>query len=238
MDRPLIGVCGEFAEVDVYDVRTSVHFSMPAYTRSVALAGGLPVILPITEDEQVIDGLIDRVDGVLVTGGVDIDPAAYGQERAPEVVDVQPVRDSFEFALIRRLAERNTPTLAVCRGIQSLAVALGGDLIQHVDDHMVLEAARDTAHTVEIEPDSRLAGIVGATTFEVNSLHHQVVATPPPDSRVVARSAEGHIEGLEFPHADRILGVQWHPEMMRHRPEHLALFENLVENASYTSRKR
>ncbi len=154
----------------------------------------------------------------------------------PELGEVQPARDAFEFALIRRLAERNMPTLAVCRGIQSLAVALGGDLNQHIDDHMVLEAARDTAHTVEIEPASRLAGIVGTTTLEVNSLHHQIVATAPPQSVVVARGSDGHIEGLEFPDADRILGVQWHPEMMRHRPQHLALFEDLVRNASYTSR--
>lgn len=231
MTRPLIGVCGEFAEVDVYDVRTNVHFSLPGYSRSVALAGGVPVVLPITDDESLIDDLVARLDGVVVTGGVDVDPAAYGQPRAPEVVEVQPMRDAFEFALVRRLAERDIPTLAVCRGIQSVAVALGGELTQHIDDHMRTDLGRDTAHTVEIEPGSRLAGIVGTTELEVNSLHHQVVAVAPPGSRVVARNTDGHIEGLEFPEAARMLAVQWHPELLRHRPEHLALFQDLVATA-------
>lgn len=232
MTRPLIGVCGEFAEVDVYDVRTSVHFSLPNYARSVEKAGGIPVILPITADEFVIDGLVDRLDGVLVTGGVDVDPAAYGQEPVAELDDTQPARDAFEFALIRRLVERNVPTLGVCRGIQSVAVAMGGELTQHVDDHMRSELFNETAHTVEIEADSRLAAIVGTTTLEVNSLHHQVVAVPPAGTRVVAHNDDGHIEAIEFTDADQVLAVQWHPEMIRHRPEQLALFEHLVRNAS------
>ncbi|MEM9464349.1 MAG: gamma-glutamyl-gamma-aminobutyrate hydrolase family protein [Actinomycetota bacterium] len=232
MTKPLIGVCGEFAEVDVYDVRTSVHFSMPAYARSVERAGGIPVILPITDDERVIDALINRLDGVLVTGGVDIDPAAYGQEPVPELDETQPHRDRFEFELIRRLVERNVPTLGVCRGIQSLTVAMGGELIQHVDGQMVVDRFSGTAHTVEIEADSRLAAIVGTTDLEVNSLHHQVIAAAPDGSRAVAHNPDGHIEAIEFAEADQVLGVQWHPEMIRHRPQHLALFEHLVRNAS------
>lgn len=231
MTKPLIGVCGEFAEVDVYDVRASVHFSLPNYARSVEKAGGLPVILPITQDESVIEGLLDRLDGVLVTGGVDVEPSAYGQTRAAEVEEVDPARDSFEFALIRRLVERNTPTLGICRGIQSVAVAMGGELTQHVDDHMKSDLPNQTAHTVEIEADSRLAAIVGTTTLEVNSLHHQVVSAAPVGSRVVAHNPDGHIEAIEFEDADRVLAVQWHPEMLRHRPQHLALFEHLVQNA-------
>lgn len=231
MSKPLIGVCGEFAEVDVYDVRTSVHFSLPNYARSVEKAGGIPVILPITQDESVIEGLLDRLDGVLVTGGVDVDPAAYGQQRVPEVEEIDPARDSFEFALIRGLVERNTPTLGICRGIQSVAVAMGGELTQHVDDHMRSDQPRETAHTVTIDADSRLASIVGSSSLEVNSLHHQVVSAAPAGSRVVAHNPDGHIEAIEFEDADRVLAVQWHPELLRHRPQHLALFEHLVENA-------
>ena len=232
MNKPLIGVCGEFAEVDVYDVRTAVHFSLPNYARSVEKAGGIPVILPITADESVIDGLVDRLDGVLVTGGVDVDPSAYGQEPVPEIDATQPHRDHFEFELIRRLVERNTPTLGICRGIQSVAVAMGGELLQHVDDHMQSELFNETAHTVAIDADSRLASIVGTTSLEVNSLHHQVVAVAPAGSRVVAHNPDGHIEAIEFTDADRVLAVQWHPEMIRHRAEHLALFEHLVQNAA------
>ena len=232
MTRPLIGVCGEFAQIDVYDARLPAHFSLTNYSRSVEKAGGIPVILPITQDESVIEGLIDRLDGVLVTGGVDVEPSAYGQDRVPEVEEVDPARDSFEFALIRRLVERNTPTLGICRGIQSVAVAMGGELTQHVDDHMRADLHNQTAHTVEIEADSRLASIVGTTSLEVNSLHHQVVSAAPVGSRVVAHNPDGHIEAIEFEQADRVLAVQWHPEMLRHRAQHLALFEHLVESAS------
>lgn len=230
MARPLIGVCGEFAEIDVYDTRLPAHFSLTNYARSVEKAGGVPVILPITTDEDVIAAMADRVDGVLVTGGVDVDPAAYGQKPVPEIDETQPARDAFEFALIRRLVEQQTPTLAVCRGIQSVAVALGGRLTQHVDGHMVSERPNDTAHTVDIEAGSRLAQIVGTTTLEVNSLHHQVVEVAPADARIVAHNPDGHIEALEV--ADQLIAVQWHPEMMRHRREHLALFEDLVRRAS------
>lgn len=228
--KPLIGVCGEFAEIDVYDARLPAHFSLTNYARSVEKAGGVPVILPITTDEEAIAVMADRVDGVLVTGGCDVDPAAYGQERAPQVEETQPERDAFEFSLIRRLVDQGSPTLAVCRGIQSVAVALGGELTQHVDDHMVVEHHNGSAHTVDIEPDSRLAEIVGTTTLEVNSLHHQVVSVAPEVARVVAHNPDGHIEGLEV--ADSLVAVQWHPEMMRHRAQHLALFEDLVRRAS------
>lgn len=230
MTRPLIGVCGEFAQIDVYDARLPAHFSLTNYSRSVEKAGGVPVILPVTTDEDAIAVMAARVDGVLVTGGVDVDPASYGQEPVPELDETQPERDTFEFSLIRRLVEQRTPTLAVCRGIQSVAVALGGELIQHVDGHMVADKHNDTAHTVEIEADSRLAAIVGTTSLEVNSLHHQVVAVPPAEARVVAHNPDGHIEGLEV--ADQLVAVQWHPEMMRHRAEHLALFQDLVRRAS------
>lgn len=232
MTRPLIGICGEFAVIHVYDSNVAAHFSLTNYARAVEKAGGVPVILPITTDERAVAVMADRVDGVLVSGGVDVDPSAYGQPRAPEVGETQPDRDAFEFALIRRLVERNTPTLAVCRGIQSVAVAMGGSLRQHVDGHMRSELHNDTAHRATIEPDSRLASIVGTTSLEVNSLHHQVVERPPATSRVVAHDDDGNVEALEFPDADRVLAVQWHPEMLRHRPRHLALFEDLVSNAA------
>ncbi|MEM7285309.1 MAG: gamma-glutamyl-gamma-aminobutyrate hydrolase family protein [Actinomycetota bacterium] len=230
--KPLIGVCGEFAEVDVYDARLPAHFSLTNYARAVQKAGGVPVILPITDDHDDIDVILERIDGVLVTGGVDVDPGAYGQEREPEVAETQPFRDAFEFALIRRLVERNMPTLAVCRGIQSVSVALGGELTQHVDGQMCTELYNDTAHQVAIEPDSRLASIVGTTDLGVNSLHHQVVSVPPPGARVVARNPDGHIEGIELDVATKLVAVQWHPEMMRHRAEHLALFQHLVRLSS------
>jgi putative glutamine amidotransferase len=116
----------------------------------------------------------------------------------------------------------------VCRGIQVLNVALGGTLDQHVDEHMQLDRYNVDAHLVTIEPGSRLAAVVGTTTIGVNTLHHQVLATLGAGVRVVARNEDGHVEGVEVDGAPNVLAVQWHPELLRHRPEHLALFAQLV----------
>lgn len=232
MPRPVIGVSAEFTEIDIHDSRMAAHVATTSYLRAVEKAGGIPVVLPITVDAEAVAAMVARVDGVLITGGVDVDPASYGQDPAPEVGETQPDRDAFEADLVHTLVERNVPTLAICRGVQSVAVALGGALRQHVDDHMRPDLYNATVHRVTIESDSRLAAIVGTTDLEVNSLHHQVVQDAPSGTRVVARNEDGHIEGLEVDGADRVLAVQWHPEMLRHRAEHLALFEDLVRNAS------
>ena len=133
---------------------------------------------------------------------------------------------------IWEIVERDLPTLAICRGIQSLNVALGGTLIQHVDDQMIEEKWNDIAHTVRVEEGSKLADRIGAGVFEVNSLHHQVVGDLGDRAVAVAWNEEGHVEALEVDGAPHVLGIQWHPELLRHRPEHLALFEHLVGDAA------
>jgi putative glutamine amidotransferase len=198
------------------------------YVKAVHRAGATPVLLPVVDPGDVED-LLDAVDAVVITGGRDVDPAAYGHDRHEHCGPVDPRRDAADLAIARAVVARDQPTLAVCRGIQVLNVALGGTLTQHVDDHMQLDRYNVDAHTVVIEPGSRLAAIVGSTTLGVNTLHHQVVDELGEGVRVVARNADGDVEGIEVDGAPHVLAVQWHPELLRHRAEHLALFAQLAD---------
>jgi putative glutamine amidotransferase len=200
------------------------------YLKAVRRAGATPIILPILEpdDADCIDGLLAGVDGVVITGGGDVEPARYGAAAVhPQTYGVVPERDAADLALARTLVERDIPTLAICRGIQVLNVALGGTLDQHHPEHMQRDLYNETAHDVKIEAGSRLASIVDADTLGVNSMHHQTIDEPGDNVRVVARAADGTIESIEVDGAPHVLGVQWHPEMLRHRPEQCALFQSL-----------
>jgi putative glutamine amidotransferase len=203
------------------------YMATVGYVKAVHKAGGTPVLLPVVDPDDV-DALLDAVDAVVITGGRDLDPASYGHDVHPQCGPVDPRRDAADLAVARAVVARNQPTLAVCRGIQVMNVALGGTLVQHVDDHMRLEQYNLDAHTVTIDADSRLAGIVGTTTLGVNTLHHQVLDALAPGVRPVGRNEEGQVEAIEFDAAPAVLAVQWHPELLRHRPEHLALFGQLV----------
>lgn len=201
-----------------------------SYARAVEKAGGLTVVLP-EGDVDGVDALLDRVDGVVLLGGPDVGPSHYGAEADPRTDPATEGRDAFDLALARRCVERDHPMLAICRGVQVLNVALGGSLVQHVDDHMVRDKWNESVHTVKIEADSRLASIVGVTELEVNSLHHQALDGLGDGLSVVARAHDGTPEAIEVDGAANVLGIQWHAELLRHRPEHLALFENLVHTA-------
>jgi putative glutamine amidotransferase len=211
------------------------YMATVGYVKAVHKAGATPVLLPVVDPDDV-DGLLDAVDAVVITGGRDVDPATYGHDRDDRCGPVDPRRDAADLAIARAVVARDQPTLAVCRGIQVLNVALGGTLAQHVDDHMQLERYNLDAHEVTIEPGSRLAGIVGTTTLGVNTLHHQVVDTLGAGVRVVARNDDGDVEGIEVDGAPNVLAVQWHPELLRHRPEHLALFAQLTGPAGGPAR--
>ncbi|MGZ4675273.1 MAG: gamma-glutamyl-gamma-aminobutyrate hydrolase family protein [Acidimicrobiia bacterium] len=225
------GVVGILAHIDPVtgdeNVAMDHYMATVGYVKAVHRAGAVPVILPVVDPADV-DALLDAVDALVITGGRDVDPAAYGHEPDAHCGPIDPRRDASDLAMARAAVARDFPTLAVCRGIQVLNVALGGTLDQHVDDHMQLDHYNLDAHTVTIEPDSQLARIVGTTTLGVNTLHHQVIAELGAGVRPVARNEDGHVEGIEVDGAPNVLGVQWHPELLRHRPEHLALFAQLV----------
>jgi putative glutamine amidotransferase len=226
--RPRIGIVAHpelLRDPDDHDQMLHYVVAMP-YAKAVHKAGAVPLILPVVDPSDV-DALLDSVDGVVITGGCDVDPSAYGADPHPKLGTVNPARDESDIAVARAVVARDQPTLAVCRGIQVLNVALGGTLTQHVEEHMRLDLYNVDAHTVAIEPKTRLASIVGGSEIGVNTLHHQVLDELGPGVRAVARNPDGHVEGIEVESAPHVLGVQWHPELLRHRPEHLALFQSL-----------
>ncbi len=226
----MVGIVGHITAVGGDEGVAVDHFmATTAYVRAVQRASGVPMILPVVDPND-IDALLDAVDAVVITGGRDLDPATYGQAPHPQLGPIDPVRDASDIAIARAVVARNQPTLAVCRGIQILNVALGGTLHQHVDDHMRLDQYNLDAHTVTIDPNSRLAQIVGTETLGVNTLHHQVLDELGAGVRAVACNEQGHVEGIEIEGAANVLGVQWHPEFLRHRPDHLALFQQLVSD--------
>jgi putative glutamine amidotransferase len=208
------------------------------YARAVEEAGGLPVVLPPLE-HAAIEPLVDRLAGICLSGGPDLDPAAYEADPDPHLGPVEPDLDAFELAVARRADELAIPILGICRGCQAMNVARGGTLHQHLPDvtdgsvvHRQKESGREPTHTVRIEPGSRLAGIVGDDELDVNSFHHQAVDRLGRGLRAVAWAPDGVVEGIEDEGSALYLGVQWHAETLVHFDRHAALFEALVAAAS------
>jgi len=208
-----------------------------AYLEAIAVAGGIPMILSPLPGGDVED-LVDRVDGICLSGGPDMHPAWYGGFDHPALGPTEPEVDAFELDLARAARPRGLPLLAICRGMQVLNVARGGTLLQHLPDdvgeeieHRQTTPASEPVHGVEIEADSRLAALMGDLGPAVNSFHHQGVARLAPGLRPVAWSDDGVIEAVEAAWEPFTIGVQWHAECLTARREHAALFEGLVEAA-------
>lgn len=191
-----------------------------AYPRAIERAGGIPIVVPPLLRLAELDRVLDAVDGLLLTGGEDVDPAHYGAARHPATEDPSAERDATELALVAAAHRRALPTLAICRGIQLLDVALGGTLVQDIPSERTdalahdPEGARDSrVHEVRLEPGSRLAEAIGTTCLTVNSFHHQAVDRIAEGLRATAWSPDGVIEGVEWGGGEWwALGVQWHPE--------------------------
>lgn len=204
------------------------------YLEAIGGAGALAVVVPPMPGPA-IPALLDRVDGICLSGGPDIHPDAYGAVAHPELGPTEPRLDAFELALARAADERDMPILAICRGAQLFNVARGGTLHQHLPavtdgilHHRQAEPGRVTTHTVDVARGSRLAALVGSGELEVNSFHHQAADRLGDGLRPVAWSPDGVIEAIEDPEAPLYLGVQWHAEGLVGRPEHEALFGALV----------
>jgi putative glutamine amidotransferase len=233
--RPLIGVTtSELRPSHLATTRRQGEPPHPemalgmTYMRTLEAAGAIPVVLPPVGLAHV-DALLDRFDAICLSGGPDLDPAAYGATtRHPELGPTEPRLDVFELALAGAALERGMPVLAVCRGAQALNVACGGTLHQHVPGHRQTNSACEPSHGIRIAARSRLAAIAGARTLEVNSFHHQAVDRIGAGLRVVARAEDGTVEAIEG--AGFVIGVQWHAETMT---AHLGLFEALVGAASH-----
>lgn len=229
--RPLIGVTAEWTEVSLHGWTTPHHVSHRAYVESVDRAGGFAVVVPLVDPGR-IPGYLDQLDGLVVSGGIDIDPAAYGADRLPVCQASQPERDEFERQLWLEIIQRDFPTLGICRGVQSLNVACGGTLLQDLPAHGVHPEPEAETHLVTIEPGSGLAALVGADTLATNSWHHQGVDELGSGLRVTGRAPDGVVEAIEVEAAPGVLTVQWHPELVNDRPAHLQFFTDLVERAA------
>jgi putative glutamine amidotransferase len=232
---PLIGITtgSDSKRPEFYSLRHE-------YVRSVELAGGLPVVL-VPGDQAGSAALLDRLDGLVVTGGVDIAPGLYGAVSHPTVSAVNPERDRFETTILREALARDLPVLGICRGIQLLNVVRGGTLIQDIPSEIGSEIPHDppghardaVAHDVEIVTGTLLADLLGAGKGAVNSFHHQAVSRLGEGLVVSARSADGIVEGVELAGARFTVAVQWHPESFwREFQRFGALFSGLVEAAS------
>lgn len=212
---------------------------LPDYLESVRRAGGEPRVLDPAKDTP--DGVIGTIDGLLLTGGTDVDPARYGETRHPSVTDVDPARDEFEIGLVHAATARHIPILGICRGAQVLNVALGGTLVQDIDaelpgslPHTVATPLHATAHEVWITRGSllwklMLEKLAEGDACQVNSRHHQAVKTPACNFEVTATAPDGVIEAIECRSGSFCLGVQWHPENFWRTGEFRSLFEGFVD---------
>jgi putative glutamine amidotransferase len=201
-----------------------------SYARAIAAAGGAPVVLP-PGDLDGIESLLGQLAGVCLSGGPDLDPAAYGAKPGPQLGPTWPDLDAYELALTRRADGLGVPLLAICRGMQALNVARGGTLCQHVDGHRQDVPCEQPTRTVDVAADSLLHVLVADQRIAVNSFHHQAIAAIGHGLRPVAWADDGVIEAVEAPGARFVLGIQWHAEALIARAEQLALFTAFVDAA-------
>jgi putative glutamine amidotransferase len=233
---PLIGITAYPRVIDVVPVPTLLHTVSRYYVEAVIKAGGCPVILPVMDPVLAVTA-VARLDGLVLPGGGDVDPACYGQPAEPETGAVDPQRDDWERACALAALDRDLPILAICRGAQVLNVALGGSLVQHVPAatgarHSWASRFGEAVHEVRIEPGSLLAEVVGAEEVGTNSLHHQAVGRPGEGVRPVAWAPDGTVEGFAVDGHPDVLAVQWHPELMADDPVQQRLFRDLVARAA------
>ena len=221
-------------ERDRSPARLSLRLS---YTQAVQEAGGIAVVLPAHGYADDVDALLDRLDGLLFSGGPDLAPATYGQLPHPRLgPDVDRIADEYELALLAAAARRDLPMLAICRGMQALNVARGGTLHQHLPDrtelgHRQAHEPFEPAHPVTVTAGSLLHGLSGHRRLAVNSFHHQAIDRLGAGLEICARASDGTVEAVCDPTARFCLGVQWHAELLTHRPEQAVLFEALLTAA-------
>ena len=238
--RPIIGItCGQ----DATKTGTRRCYQNKSYIDSITLADGVPLLIPLTEDTEALRALYETIDGLLLTGGGDVEPARYDQEPHPRLGATDALRDRVELTLGRWAFADDKPTLGICRGIQTLNVALGGSLFQDiasqiegalVHPHQNGNARSYLAHTVRVAQGTLLAKLVPAAdgVLAVNSMHHQAVQRPASGFTISALAPGGVIEAIEHPGYRFMLGVQWHPEeMVFTRLQMRGLFEGFVQSA-------
>ena len=232
MIKPVIGIG---SDIESPEGRREQSFAYLTYAEAVRRAGAIPLLIP-PQPENAAE-LVETLDGVLLAGGDDCDPAIYGEERHPTVEPMDPRRQANDLALAHAARAKGVPTFGICLGLQVMNVAAGGTLIQDIDSQHDTEIAHaslpeDRArHEVMIEQGTRLAGYLTDAELSVNSSHHQAINQVGEGLRVTAHAPDGIIEGLEDPRHPFYLGVQWHPEDMTGEGSATSLFAAFIEAA-------
>lgn len=238
MSRPVIGV--SCSTLVLPGMRGVPRFAIVhGYVDAILTAGGLPMMFPNVEPETV-EGYLDHVDGVVLSGGLDVDPVHYDEEPHPKLGQVDVGRDAFELVLARAVLARQMPLLAICRGVQVLNVAMGGSLIQDIPSQVEASLRHDQdtlqqdalAHSVDVAANTWLGRLCGARRVRVNSYHHQALGRVAEGFVVSGRSPDGVIEAVEHPGLPFCIGVQWHPERTPSDPLTRGLFGGLVASAA------
>ncbi len=215
MKKPVIAL------TPLWDKKMNSYWMLPGYMDLIIKSGGIPVMLSFSDDEESIKEIADRFDGFVFTGGDDIAPERYGQEKIEQCGEECVQRDSLEFALFKEVIKTDKPVLGICRGMQFLNVALGGTLYQDLPaqrtgdvNHRQPAPFDALTHSVTVEKDTLLHGITGEEKLMVNTLHHQAVDKVAPCLMPCATAEDGLVEAVYNPQKAFLLGVQWHPEMI------------------------
>lgn len=222
------------------NVNEPLEYTLPkSYVQAIENAGGLPVVLPPIENVEMIREYLEHIDGLLLTGGVDVDPLLFGYEPVPEMGRIDPYRDFFEMHLAKAALEKGMPILGICRGCQLLNIAAGGTVIQDIPSALgrdkVIKHSQTAprwyaTHTVEFTAGSKLERVFGTRNLSINSYHHQAIKDPAPGFTVTALAKDGVVEAIEKEDHPFLIGVQWHPELMFQRnPIFTNLFKSFVE---------
>lgn len=232
--QPIIGITANVSEGNVS--------LLPGYYKSIIKAGGIPMVIPPSDDMSIIAGLLDSVDGILLSGGADINPLFMEEEPVNELHNINPYRDRQELLIVKMAANRQIPIFGICRGLQVMNVALGGTIYQDIYsqiDGKLIKHSQDldrayASHLVNLEEDSMLSQIINATTLPVNSFHHQAIKDVAQGFKVCAIASDGVIEAIESTEYKSMIGVQWHPEcfILNNDECMMPLFDWLIGEAS------
>lgn len=244
--KPVIGITCNYDYRDAVGIASHMgpetqdwQFLAADYVNAVQESGGIPLLIPHCENPESILGMLDRLDGLLFSGGCDVDPLRYGERAKSYCGTLFPRRDEEEILLVRTAIEKKLPMLGICRGLQIMTVALGGSLYQDLgkeakgEEHFTIMYPRNAVtHEAKLKEGSRVAEVFGKDVIGVNSFHHQSVKTVPENAAVTAESPDGIVEAVEFTDGHSFtVGVQWHPEMMYDSAEQKKLFRALIEAA-------
>ena len=236
MSYPVIGITAN--TIPESETRSAQVSLSQTYLDAIQRAGGTPVILPTRLEGEALQSVLSRLDGVLLSGGSDLDPTRFNGIAHPRVYGIDPFRDEMEIQLVNLAASQGKPFLGICRGIQSVNVALGGSLFTDLGDQLAGALKHDNypdlprdylAHAVSIQPQSRLAGILGGESAQVNSMHHQGLLVVAPALRRVAYAPDGLVEAVEMPGHPFGMAVQWHPECLQEHAAQRALFQAFIQ---------